>query len=144
MSEATERLRRFLTEEENCCGEDVGDRLAELDDLEALASAHAPADVPVLGALANDTRYSLMRALVEADRDLCVCELRPLLSVSESAVSHALSELVDAGLATRYRDGKWRYYESTARAEALFGALDVTRPDGAPSKDPVRPVEGAE
>ena len=127
MSEASERLRRFLTEEEQCCGTDVDDRLAELDDLEALASEHAPADVPVLGALANDTRYSLQRALVAADRDLCVCELHPLLSVSESAVSHALSELVDAGLATRYKEGKWRYYESTDRAEALFAALDETR-----------------
>ena len=127
MSEASERLRRFLTEEAQCGGDAVDDRLAELDDLETLASAHAPADVPILGALANDTRYSLMRALVEGDRDLCVCELRPLLSVSESAVSHALSELVDAGLATRYKDGKWRYYESTERAEALFAALDATR-----------------
>lgn len=129
MSEASERLRRFLTEVDDCCGADVDDRLAELDDLETLASAHAPADVPVLSALANETRYGLMRALVEADRDLCVCELRPLFSVSESAVSHALSELTDAGLTTRYKDGKWRYYEATDRAKAIFGALDETRED---------------
>jgi DNA-binding transcriptional ArsR family regulator len=47
--------------------------------------------------------------------------------VSDSAISHALSDLRDAGLVTRRKDGTWRYYEATDRAEALLAALDDTR-----------------
>jgi DNA-binding transcriptional ArsR family regulator len=42
-------------------------------------------------------------------------------------VSHALSDLHDAGLVTRRKDGTWRYYEPTDRAVALLDALDRTR-----------------
>ena len=62
-----------------------------------------------------------------AGDDLCVCELAPLFDVSESAISHALSELTDTGLITRRKEGKWRYYRSTERAEGLLAALDATR-----------------
>lgn len=127
MSEASERLQRYLTDVEGREPGGVDDRLAELDDLEARTTALVRADVPVLSALANETRYGLVRALVEAGEELCVCELRPLFDVSESAVSYALSELVEAGLVEGREDGRWRHYEATERAERLLGALDATR-----------------
>ena len=129
MSEASERLERYLTDVEGCRPEELDDRLAELDDLTALATARADDDVPVLAALANETRYGLARALVAADEELCVCELRPLFDVSESAVSYALSELVEAGLVERREEGRWHHYRATARAERLLAALDATRED---------------
>ncbi|MFT4891927.1 MAG: DNA-binding transcriptional ArsR family regulator [Halobacteriales archaeon] len=125
MSRSTERLRRYLEEElEECRAEDVDGRLAELERLQNVADANRVEEhVAVLSGLANETRYRLVRALVAADGELCVCELHPLVDVSESAVSHAMSSLVDAGLATRRKDGKWRKYESSALAERLVGAL---------------------
>lgn len=129
MSEATERLERLLEDEiGECCAGDIEDRLAELDDLEASAPlSNAAADVEVFAALGSETRYRLARLLVAAGDELCVCELQPLVSVGSSAVSHALSDLADAGLVERRQDGKWRYYRATDRAERLLGAVDDTR-----------------
>ena len=42
-------------------------------------------------------------------------------------MSHALSDLTEAGLVTRRKNGTWRYYEATERATALLAALDRTR-----------------
>lgn len=85
----------------------------------------------VFGALSSETRYRIVRYLAASQTERCVCELSPLLDVSESAVSHALSHLVDVGLVTRRKDGRWRYYETTETAEALLGALGV-EPSPAP------------
>ncbi|PSP52205.1 hypothetical protein BRC60_00725 [Halobacteriales archaeon QH_1_68_42] len=60
---------------------------------------------------------------------MCVCELSPLVAVSDSAVSHALSDLTEAGLVTRRKEGQWRHYDTTERADTLLGALDGTRGD---------------
>lgn len=129
MSETTDRLRSLVTEElGECCDGDVAARLAELDDLEERAAdERADDDLPVLSALAGETRYRLVRLLAAAEGELCVCELLPLMDVSDSAVSHALSELADAGLVARRREGRWRYYRTTDRAEALLAALDAGR-----------------
>jgi DNA-binding transcriptional ArsR family regulator len=129
MSEASERLARYLTDVEGADPDGVDDRLAELDDLQATVDERVAADRPVLAALSNDTRYGLVRALVESDEELCVCELRPLFDVSESAVSYALGELAEAGLVESREDGRWRHYEATERAERLLAALDATRSD---------------
>jgi DNA-binding transcriptional ArsR family regulator len=131
MSEATDRLRNLLRDELGECRDaDLERRIDALDDLERdTPLAHASADTDVLSTLGDDTRYRLARMLVAAEDDLCVCELEPLVAVSSSAVSHALADLVDAGLATRRKDGKWRYYGATDRAAALLAALDDTRED---------------
>ncbi|WP_394296231.1 ArsR/SmtB family transcription factor [Halorubrum lacusprofundi] len=85
-------------------------------------------DVELLSALGNETRYKIVRMLHAADGDeLCVCELSPLLDVSDSAISHALSKLTDAGLVTRRKEGKWRMYRATPRANAVLVALDGSR-----------------
>lgn len=49
------------------------------------------------------------------------------MDVSDSAVSHALSDLTDAELVTRRKDSTWRYYDTTKRAEQLVTVLDATR-----------------
>ncbi|MEF8776615.1 MAG: metalloregulator ArsR/SmtB family transcription factor [Haloarculaceae archaeon] len=128
MSQTTERLRRLLADElGQSRPEDLEDRLAELDDLEeSTPIASAPSDTRVFGALGSETRYRLMRFLLAAAEELCVCELTPLVDVSDSAVSHALSELVDAGLATRRKEGRWHYYDATERATAILEAFDAT------------------
>ncbi|MFB6164715.1 MAG: ArsR/SmtB family transcription factor [Haloarculaceae archaeon] len=125
MATATDRLRRLLAERlADCCAADVDRRLAELDVLADAAFADDGAR-PVFAVLGNDTRYRLARALAVADEELCVCELEALVDVSESAVSHALADLVDAGLATRRKDGNWRYYAATPLAASLFATADA-------------------
>ena len=122
-----DRLERLLSSElGECCEGDVRQRRAELDELESNTPlGRVSADAAVLSTLGDETRHRIARLLVAAD-ELCVCELEPLVDVSESAISHALSDLVDAGLADRRKEGKWRYYRATDRTEALLAALDST------------------
>ncbi|MXV60880.1 metalloregulator ArsR/SmtB family transcription factor [Natronorubrum sp. JWXQ-INN-674] len=129
MSETTDRLRRYLEDElGECRSEDLQERLAELDNLESMLDEGTVSnDVQALSALGNETRYRLVRLLVEADDELCVCEIAPLVSVSDSAVSHALSTLAEAGLVTKRKEGRWRKYRATTRASALLTVLDGSR-----------------
>ena len=92
-----------------------------------LAEAELAADVRTLATLGNDTRYEALRLIAGADGEVCVCELEPALGVSQGAVSQALSRLFGAGLVERRKDGRWRYYSATPRAERLLGVLDETR-----------------
>ncbi|WP_255193099.1 ArsR/SmtB family transcription factor [Natronobeatus ordinarius] len=128
MAESRDRLRRYLADEWGECRDgDLERRLAELEALEDSVEPTLEEDVEVLSALADDTRYRIVRLLAAADGELSVCELTPLLDVSDSAVSHALTQLTDAGLVVRRKDGRWRKYQTTSRADALFVALDGTR-----------------
>jgi len=130
MNQGTERLRRYLDDElGECRSEDVDARLAELGTLEAaLGQAQVAAELDVLSALASETRYTLARVLVAAGEELCVCELHAVVDVSvdvsESGLSHALSRLVDAGLAEGRKDGRWKKYRATNRAVALVTVLE--------------------
>lgn len=89
--------------------------------------ADVEGDVDALRTLGSDTRYRIVRLLAAAGEELCVCEISPRVEVSDSAVSHALSDLADAGLVTRRKEGTWRYYRPTDRAVRLIEALDATR-----------------
>jgi len=125
MATTSDRLSRLLADRlEECCDADVERRL---DELRTLADDAFEGDAvrPAFAALGNETRYRLVRALVVADEELCVCELEPLVDVSESAVSHALSDLVEAGLLARRKEGNWRYYAATPLAAALFEAAEA-------------------
>ncbi len=126
MSQSTERLRRYLDDElGECRSEDVDRRLDELGALEtALGSDRVGTELDVLSALANETRLTLVRALVAAGEELCVCELDAIVDVSESAISHALSTLSEAGLVEGRKDGRWKKYRATNRAVALVTVLD--------------------
>jgi len=126
MAQATERLQRYLEDElGECRDEDVEQRLDELGTLEAaLGTAQVEAELDVVSALANETRYTLVRVLVAARDELCVCELNAVVDVSESGLSHALSKLVDAGLAEGWKEGRWKKYRATNRAVALVTVLE--------------------
>ncbi|GAB7093567.1 metalloregulator ArsR/SmtB family transcription factor [Halolamina litorea] len=126
MAQATDRLERYLDDElGDCRPEDVDDRLAELRDLETDSGGSAvERELDVLGALANDTRYTLARVLVAAGEELCVCELGAVVDVTDSGLSRALSTLADAGLVEGRKDGRWKHYRATNRAVALVTVLD--------------------
>lgn len=127
---ASDRLQRYLADEQGGCTNDaLQKRVEELESLDAaFGSSDIEADIDLLSALSNETRYKIVRILHTADEELCVCEFAPLLDVGDSAISHALSELTEAGLLTRRKDGKWRKYKVTNRATAMLVALDGSRP----------------
>ncbi|ELY97433.1 ArsR/SmtB family transcription factor [Natrialba asiatica] len=126
MAQATERLQRYLEDElGECRSEDVEERLNELSTLEeAIGAEQVNAELDVLSALANETRYTLVRVLVAAEAELCVCELNAVVDVTESGLSHALSALVEAGLVSSRKDGRWKKYRATNRAVALVTVLE--------------------
>lgn len=128
MTERTARLERFAADERSA--RDLERRLAELDDLAEAALAGRAADLAALSTLGDETRYELASLLAAADGELAVCELDAVVEVSQSAISHALSDLAEAGLVTANEDGRFRYYRTTDRAERLLTALDATRADG--------------
>jgi DNA-binding transcriptional ArsR family regulator len=126
---AGDRLQRYLTDERGSCTNDaLQERLEELEELDAVVGGpDLESDVDLLSAIANETRYKILRIIHTAGEELCVCEFSPLLEVSDSAISHALSQLTEAGLLTRRKDGKWRKYNTTNRATAVLVALDGSR-----------------
>jgi DNA-binding transcriptional ArsR family regulator len=128
MNGETERLERLIAEEVGeCCEADVEERLDTIESYRSEVRAAPDADLAALRTLGDDTRHAIVRLLSTAGREMCVCEINPAVDVSDSAISHALSDLHSAGLVTRRKEGTWRYYEVTDRAEALLAALDRTR-----------------
>lgn len=128
MDQQSERLERLIADQEGeCCAADIEARIETLERHATDLPTDSARDQTALKTLSNDTRYTIVRLLAAAGRELCVCEITPVVDVSDSAVSHALSDLYDAALVTRRKDGTWRYYEATERATALLNALDETR-----------------
>ena len=84
-------------------------------------------DIQLLSAAGNDTRYEALRLIAEADGGACVCEIEPTLGVSQGAVSQALTRLYTAGLVSRRKEGRWRYYSITDEARQLLETLDELR-----------------
>ena len=126
MAKPSQRLERYLEDElEECRSEDVERRLEELGTLEAtLGTEQANAELDVLSALASETRYTLVRVLAAAREELCVCELQAVVDVSESGLSHALSDLAEAGLVEGRKEGRWKKYRATNRAVTLTTVLE--------------------
>jgi len=120
-----DRLEALVSDRiDDCCGEDVAEKRDELRRLrDSVEESFDAGDVHALSALGDETRYRVVRALIE-EGEMCVCEFDPVLDVSESAVSHALSTLRDAGLVEREKRGRWRYYKPTPKAEAVLEALE--------------------
>ena len=87
------------------------------------------ADARTLAAMGNETRYEALRLLAAADGPVCSCDLAPELGVAQSTTSRALTALREAGLVDRRKDGRWRYYSTTPRAETILAAVDTARGD---------------
>ncbi|GAB4087178.1 metalloregulator ArsR/SmtB family transcription factor [Myceligenerans cantabricum] len=75
-------------------------------------------------ALGDPTRVRLL-SLVAAHEgaEACVCDLTGPLGLAQPTVSHHLKILVDAGLLTREKRGKWAYYAVIPGALGRLGAL---------------------
>ena len=66
--------------------------------------------VRVSMALSNENRLRMLKLLTE--KDICVCEMQEILSISHSQVSRNLKTLMDAGFLKRWHEGKCVVYEA--------------------------------
>jgi ArsR family transcriptional regulator len=65
----------------------------------------------VLKALADRHRLRIVNLLLRAGGEpVCVCEVQPLLGLSQGTVSHHLKQLVEAGLIERETRGTYSYF----------------------------------
>ena len=76
--------------------------------------------------LADPARLRLLSLVAAAaDGEACACDLVEPVGRSQPTVSHHLSLLVDAGLLTREKRGKWAWYRVVPeRLAALRDALE--------------------
>ena len=100
--------------------------------VEELSKRPIHEEIEVFSTLGSETRYRILLILHEADDPVCVCELEPHLEVGQSSISQSLSRLRKAGLVTRTKEGRWRYYEPTPLAEHLAGVVESAT-EGKPS-----------
>ena len=81
-------------------------------------------------ALADPTRVRIVSLLARSGEPVCVCDLTPVLDVSQPTVSHHLKKLVQAGLLEREQRGVWAYYsldrEGLERAASVLDLKGVT------------------
>ncbi|HSR84199.1 MAG TPA: metalloregulator ArsR/SmtB family transcription factor [Streptosporangiaceae bacterium] len=79
----------------------------------------------ILKALADPTRLRLV-SMVAAHQggEACVCDLTDPLGLTQPTISHHLKILLEAGILTRDKRGKWSYYALVPAAlEALASVL---------------------
>jgi ArsR family transcriptional regulator len=96
-----------------CCTPLAGSSLGEERAIELEA---------VLKALADRHRLRIVNLLLRADGEaVCVCEIQPLLGLSQGTVSHHLKQLVVTGLVERETRGTYSYFS------LVPGALDSVR-----------------
>lgn len=76
-------------------------------------------------ALADPARVRLLSLIANApDGEACVCDLVAPLERSQPTVSHHLALLVEAGLLTREKRGRWAWYQLVPeRLEQLSSTL---------------------
>ena len=64
-------------------------------------------------ALGDITRLKIVRLMMEARQDLCVCEFMDALEVSHSNVSRHLKILKTSGFVREKREGRWVHFVLT-------------------------------
>lgn len=72
-------------------------------------------------ALSDRNRLRMAAALMQYD-ELCACQLVELIQVKGATASKHMGVLINSGLVTRRKQGKWVYY-SLNRQEGPMGAF---------------------
>tara|TARA_R100000935_G_scaffold41958_1_gene63629 strand:- start:114 stop:473 length:360 start_codon:yes stop_codon:yes gene_type:complete len=111
---------------EVCCQPVTASLLAE-DEAEELAG--------LLKVLADPARLRLLSLVATAEAgEACACDLVEPLGRSQPTVSHHLSLLVEAGLLSREKRGRWAWYRVVP--ERLSTIQDALAPGAAFSSSP--------
>jgi ArsR family transcriptional regulator len=91
--------------------------------------------VATLKALADPVRLSILEFLwspsaeeFRTEDGICACDVQSFLGVTQPTVSYHMKILVQAGLVTADKRGKWVYYECiTEGLDDVIGYLDRFR-----------------
>ncbi len=87
---------------QGCCGIGVDG---------GLTREAAETSATLLKAVADPVRLQLLSAIrATTDGEACVCDLTPLVGLSQPTVSHHLKVLVEAGLLEREKRGTWAWF----------------------------------
>lgn len=106
---------------EACCSPVTESLLGE-DEAEELAT--------LFKVLADPARLRLLSMVATAEAgEACACDLVEPLGRSQPTVSHHLSLLVEAGLLTREKRGRWAWYQVVPERLSMIG--DVLAPGAA-------------
>ena len=87
----------------------------------ALSDADAQATALLFRALGDPTRVRIVNVLASSGEPVCVCEVQPLLGLSQGTVSYHLKQLVEAGVIERENRGTYSYFG------LVPGALEAIR-----------------
>lgn len=79
-----------------------------------------PSDL--FGAFASPMRLRILN-LLQAEKEICVCDLCEVLDELQAKVSRHLSILRDADLVHVRTDGKWKFYALAQPASSLHRTL---------------------
>lgn len=95
--------------------------------------------IEIFQMLADQTRLRAL-ALMQAQGELCVCELVAALDLSQPKISRHLAALRDAGLLTSRRDAQWVFYHiNTAlpdwQQQVIGAALTGLKGEPLPEQD---------
>lgn len=107
------RLETLTGEEAACCVDDLRGEARAVGALPAFAAALARAKA------LSDERRLLALALLKRRGEMCACEVQAALGLTHATVSHHMCALVEAGLVSCERRGKWVYYELLPEARDL-------------------------
>ncbi|HEY1116771.1 MAG TPA: metalloregulator ArsR/SmtB family transcription factor [Acidimicrobiales bacterium] len=92
-----------------------------------LGEAEAEELAALLKVLADPARLRLLSMVATSETgEACACDLVEPLGRSQPTVSHHLSMLVDAGLLTRDKRGRWAWYRIVPERLAML--RDVLAP----------------
>ena len=76
--------------------------------------------VSISKALSDTNRLRIIEMLTEGEK--CGCHLLEELQVSQPTLSHHMKVLLDCGLVSSYKDGKWQHYSINCEAFKEFKA----------------------
>lgn len=77
----------------------------------------------VFKTLSDPTRLRVLRLLIDAEKELCVCELVDSLEEPQYNISKHVNALKDGGLLQSRKDGRWVYYRPADTSTAFFKFL---------------------
>lgn len=77
----------------------------------------------VFKALSDPSRVRIVNLLANADAAVCVCDLTPVLGLSQPTVSFHLKKLVDVGLLEREQRGVWAFYSVSRDVLERLGTI---------------------
>ena len=70
--------------------------------------------VSISKALSDTNRLRIIEMLTEGEK--CGCHILEELQVSQPTLSHHMKVLLDCGLVSSYKDGKWQHYSINCKA----------------------------